>query len=221
MMTDVFIAKEKKVIPSHPIPPKIDKELESDKAEAWGRKLHSLTTVAFKPARLRLEDQDPDEQIVLFTRPHLITNLKWFLLVVLMALVPPFAFIFLNFGFVPVNFRFVGLLIWYLLTFAFAFERFISWFFNVNIITNFRIIDVNFPSILYKDISETKLENVQDISSKTGGFIRSFLNYGDVMIQTAGALPELSFEAVPHPDKVAEVINDLQSGREDYQHDSL
>lgn len=209
MMTDVFVAKEKKVIPSHPLPPKIDEELESDKAEAWGRKLHVLTTMAFKPAHLRFEDQDPDEQIVLFTRPHLITNLKWFLLVILMALVPPFAFIFLNFGFVPVNFRFVGLLIWYLLTFTFAFERFLVWFFNVEIVTNKRILDVNIPNILFRDITQTPLEKIQDVTAETAGFMRSLLAFGDVRVQTAGSIPEIKFEAVPSPNKISQILNDL------------
>ena len=211
MMTDVFVAKEKKVTPSYssPIPPKVDRELESEKAESWGRRLHSLTTLAFKPARLHFEDQTPDEQIILFTRPHLITNLKWFLLVVLMALIPPFAFIFLDFGFVPVNFRFVGLLIWYLLTFAFAFERFLAWFFNVEIVTNKRIIDVDIPNILFRDITQTPLDKIQDITTETAGFMRSFLAFGDVRVQTAGTIPEIKFEAVPNPNKVSQVLNDL------------
>jgi hypothetical protein len=180
-----------------------------------------LTAFALRPRHLRYESQESDEKIILFLRRHFVTNVGWILGFFCLVLVPFFAFSFFSFSSIPFGFRFMGVIGWYLLTFAFAFERFISWFFNVNIITNLRIIDVNFPSILYKDISETKLENVQDISSKTGGFIRSFFNYGDVLVQTAGALPELNFEAVPHPDKVAEVINDLQSGRGDFQHDSL
>lgn len=217
-MPDIFVgsSKPKETKPSFSIGPK-------DKVRKIisKRPLGFFSAFALNPHHLRYEAQESDEKIVLFLRRHFFTNVGWILMTFCLILVPFFAFSFFSFDFVPMGFRFMGLIGWYLLTFAFAFERFISWFFNVNIITNFRIIDVNFPSILYKDISETKLENVQDISSKTGGFIRSFLNYGDVMIQTAGALPELSFEAVPHPDKVAEVINDLQSGREDYQHDSL
>jgi hypothetical protein len=183
--------------------------------------LKFFSAFALNPHQIRYEAQESDEKIVLFLRRHFFTNVGWMLASFCLMIIPLFAFSFFSFTFIPFAFRFMGLIAWYLLTFAFAFERFISWFFNVNIITNFRIINVNFPNILYKDISETKLENVQDISSKTGGFIRSFLNYGDVLIQTAGALPELTFEAVPRPDKVAEVINDLQSGREDFQHDSL
>ena len=209
-MPDIFVTEEKKVIPSSPIPSKVDEELASEKAGAWGQRLHSLTTVAFKPTRLRFEDQEPDEQIILFIRPHLITNLKWFLLVVLSVLIPPFAFSFLNFGFIPANFRFVGLLAWYLLAFAFAFERFLVWFLNVEIITNKRIIDVNIPNILFRDITQTPLEKIQDITAETAGFMGSLLAFGDVRVQTAGAIPEIRFEAVPHPNKVSQILNDMR-----------
>jgi membrane protein YdbS with pleckstrin-like domain len=208
-MPDVFVAKEKKRASSNSLPPKVEKKLEYQKARAWGRRLHSLTTVAFEPARLRFEDQEPDEKIILFVRPHLITNLKWFLLAILMALTPPFAFIFLDFSFVPFNFRFIGLLTWYLLTFAFAFERFLVWFFNAEIVTNKRIIDVNIPSILFRDITQTPLEKIQDITAETAGLMRSLLAFGDVRVQTAGSVPEIKFEAVSNPNKVSQILTEL------------
>ena len=170
-----------------------------------------LTAFAVRPSRIRYEAQEKDEKIVLFLRRHFFTNVGWIVATFCLALVPIFAFSFFSFDFIPLSYRFLGVLGWYMVVFAYAFERFLSWFFNVNIVTDQRIIDVNFPSILYKDISECKIDNIEDISSKTGGFIRSFLNYGDVLIQTAGTLPELTFEAIPFPDKAAEIISDLIS----------
>jgi len=211
-MPDVFIAKEKKDKLAKPISPELEDELESGKAKVWGRELRFLSTVVFEPAHLSFEDQGPDEKIIIFTRPHLITNLKWFLLLVLSVLIPPFAFSLLNFGFIPVNFRFIGLLAWYLLVFAFAFERFLVWFFNVEIVTNKRIIDVNIPNILFRDITQTPLEKIQDVTAETAGFMRSLLTFGDVRVQTAGSIPEIKFEAVPNPSKVSEVLNDLWRG---------
>ena len=175
--------------------------------------LKFFSAFALNPHQIRYETQESDEKIVLFLRRHFITNLGWLIVSVCLFLLPLFVFSFSSLSFIPYAFRFMGLIAWYLLTFAFAFERFISWFFSVDIVTAQRIIDVSFPSILYKDISETKIEHIQDISSKTGGFIRSVLNYGDVLIQTAGTLPELNFEAVPFPSKVTEIINDLMSGK--------
>ena len=171
-----------------------------------------LTAFAVRPSRIRYQAQEDDEKIVLFLRRHFFTNVGWIIAAFCLAIIPFFAFGFFPFGFVPLSFRLIGVIGWYLLVFAYAFERFLSWFFNVNIVTDRRIIDVNFPSILYKDVSECKIDHIEDISSKIGGFIRSFLNYGDVLIQTAGTLPELTFEAIPFPDKAAEIINDLIPG---------
>ena len=84
-----------------------------------------------------------------------------------------------------------------------------AWFFNVNIITDERVVDIDFHNILYKDLSETKIDQVQDISIKVGGFTRSLFNYGDVYIQTAGAEPEICFEAVPNPEQVSKILNHL------------
>jgi len=116
---------------------------------------------------------------------------------------------FASLNFIPSGYRLIITLAWYLLTFAFSLEKFLSWFFNVNIITDERIVDIDFPSILYKDISETKIDQIQDVSIKVGGFIRSLFNFGDVLIQTAGAVPEIHFSAVPNPEQVSKILNEL------------
>ncbi|MCJ7804787.1 hypothetical protein MUP35_03595, partial [Patescibacteria group bacterium] len=63
-MPDVFIAKEEKTKPAKVISPKLENELELGKAKAWGRELRFLSSVAFEPARLSFEGQDPDEKII-------------------------------------------------------------------------------------------------------------------------------------------------------------
>jgi len=210
-MPDIFVAKDKvnKKKSKSPLTPKLRSELEAEKAVTWGRKLGILSVVVFRPPYLRFDDQDPDEEIIIFVRRHLITNLKWFLMVILLSLIPLLAFALLDFDLVPLNFRFIGFLVWYLLVFAFGFERFLVWFFNINIVTNKRIVDVNVPNILFRDITQMPLENIQDITAETGGFMRSILAFGDVRIQTAGTVPEVSFEAVPSPNKLAQILNDL------------
>ena len=63
--------------------------------------------------------------------------------------------------------------------------------------------------MLYRDITEAKIDKIQDVNIKTGGYIRSLFNFGDVLIQTAGAIPEICFEDVPDPQRVSQVINQL------------
>lgn len=173
------------------------------------RKASSLAAFISKPTNLRFETQERKEEIVLLLRRHLITNVSWLAMTSIAALLPLPIVGFVSLDFIPAPYRLIITFVWYLFTFAFAFEKFLSWFFNVNIITDERIVDIDFPSILYKDISETKIDQVQDVSVKVGGFIRSLFNFGDVLIQTAGTVPEICFDAVPNPEQVSKILNEL------------
>ena len=90
-----------------------------------------------------------------------------------------------------------------------GFEKFLGWFFNVYIITDERVIDVDFYSLLYKQISDAGLDKIQDMTYRTNGIAGSVINYGDILIQTAGEQPNLEFEAVPRPAEVVKILNEL------------
>ena len=162
-----------------------------------------------KPERTSFDTQTSDEQIILLLRPHPVTLLKQLVIVAVATILPllsggsfftdflPPAYILgLNFG-------------WYMLTFSYALATYLIWFFSVFIITDERVIDVDFLSMLFKDVSTAKIDDIQDISSKTSGFLASVIDYGTVYIQTAGESPEIQFENVPHPARVAALLNEL------------
>lgn len=167
-----------------------------------------LSPFVVKPKKVRFETQEQKEEIILLLRRHPITNLRWIFQSLLMILVPLFVHIIVPFE-IPANFRLIGGLSWYLFTFAVTFEKFLSWLFNVNIITDERIVDIDFPSILFKDVSEVKIDKVQEVNTVTGGFFQTLFNYGDVLIQAAGEQPRVCFESVPNPGKVSVVLNQL------------
>lgn len=77
------------------------------------------------------------------------------------------------------------------------------------IITDERIIDVDFYSMIYKSVSEAKLEKVEDVTATTAGFLGAFLNYGNISIQTAAEKREFEFLKVPQPAKVTKFLNEL------------
>lgn len=87
--------------------------------------------------------------------------------------------------------------------------NFISWYFNVGIITNERIIDVDFHAVIYKEVTETILPKVEDVTAKSGGFFSAIFNYGNVFVQTAGTEANIEFHNVPKPAEVTKIINDL------------
>lgn len=156
--------------------------------------------------KFAFESQLEKEEILVVLRRHPITNLPWLFVILLMSIAPFLVNSFPAFNFLPARFQFIGLISWYLLTFAFLLENFLSWYFNVNIITDERIIDIDFYSLMYKEISDAELEAIQDVTVKQGGFIHSIFNYGDVHIQTAAEIPEFEFLSVSNPIKVQKIL---------------
>lgn len=165
------------------------------------------------PTDFRFEGQDADEKILLVLRAHPITNLSWISLAVLLFLVPfiislTLPFFNLSLGVVPGTFIAISLIINYLLVLLISFEGFLHWYFNVYIVTEKNIIDVDFHSLMFKNIDVAPLRNIEDTSSSMGGLLSSIFHYGDVFIQTAGASKNIDFHAVPRPHHVADFILD-------------
>jgi len=157
---------------------------------------------------IHFETQGKNEKVILVLRAHPFTQLFWvfntlvlvILLIVSNFLLPSFLnirqLIFINvFGLI-----FALSYVWF---------NFLSWFFNVGIITTERVIDIDFSSVIYKEVTAAKLDRIEDITSKAGGYFESFFDYGDVFVQTAGTEANIEFLNVPKPSQVVETINGL------------
>ena len=81
--------------------------------------------------------------------------------------------------------------------------------YNVGIVTNERILDVDFNMIIQKQVSGTSLAKVTDVTERTTGFVRSLFQFGDVYVQTAGEEQNIEFHAVPEPVEIVSIINKL------------
>ncbi len=174
-----------------------------------GHTHNPLAAYCYLPEKIDFEDKEDGETVILFLRKHFITNTGWILLTIVMLLAPLLLPHFPILSFLPLRFQFVAVLGWYLVTVALALESFLTWFFNVSIVTEKRIIDIDFVNLIYKQISDTTIDRVQDITYKMGGVIRTIFNYGDVVVETAGEIPSFTFWAVPNPDQVTKIIEQL------------
>ncbi|MEN8253748.1 MAG: hypothetical protein ABFQ62_05245, partial [Patescibacteria group bacterium] len=120
-----------------------------------------------KPEGIFFDAQDREEQVVLLLRRHPITQIKWFLIAIVLLFFP------LVFQLMPLGdllsprFALAALFLWYLIITGFIMESFLSWFFNVFIITDERVIDVDFLSLIYKNVSAAKIDNIEDITAAT------------------------------------------------------
>lgn len=180
-----------------------------------GHSHNPLAAFCYYPDRVEFENKDPEEKVVLLLRKHPVTNLGWVALTFVITIAPAFISTLPFVEQVPLRFQIVGLVVWYLATFGFAYEKFLSWFYSVNIITDERIFDVEFSNLTYRKMTDAETERIQDVTVRMGGGIRTLLNYGDIIIQTAAEIPEIEFEAVPKPDKVARILRELRVEEEE------
>ncbi|RJR28631.1 PH domain-containing protein [Candidatus Microgenomates bacterium] len=188
-----------------------DKEIPMElKGTLQGHTKNPLAAFCYYPDRVNFVAADSEERIVLLLRRHPITNLRWIIAALLMSVSPLVVSIFIDISTVPIAFQIIGIMFWYLITTAYIFEQFLSWFFNVYIVTDERVFDVDFVNLVYREITDAALDQIQDVTVRVGSVIRTLFDYGDISIQTAAEMPELEFEAVPHPDKVAQILRELR-----------
>lgn len=168
-----------------------------------------FTSFATFPKKVYMEAQEDGEEVVLFLRQHMIVNANWALLVLVLVFVPSFFEFFPPYSVLPTAYRFVVMIAWYLLLFGFALSKFMHWFFNIFVLTDERLIDVDFENLFYRVISDAKIDKVQDVNSVMSGAWQTFFNYGHVFIQTASDKPQFVFQNIPHPDLAVKYINVL------------
>ena len=117
-------------------------------------------------------------------------------------------------GAVGSTFFLIGLFLFFLMvSITIMVDSFLKWFFQMNIITTKRIIDVDFVSITSHRVSETTLDQVQDVTHSPMGPLASFFDYGDVYVQTAGSRNEFEFNKAPRPRDIQDTILDLRELR--------
>lgn len=173
--------------------------------------MHIFTSYCELPPNVTFENQDAGEKIILFLRKSFITNIMW-LLFTLFFVVLPFGIMRFASGIftsLPASYLTVLVLFYFLLVASYFFVHFITWYFNIVLVTDQRIVDIDFQDLVYKNIAETKLNLVQDVSYTETGVIRTVFDYGDVLIQTAGTIDNFDLHAVPLPERTVNIIEDL------------
>lgn len=189
-------------------------ELRNKVYEITGHTKHPLSSLLINPHVFDFEERDEEEKIILVARPHWFTNVTWILTTILLVIAPSLLKFVPLINEIPEKFMSVGFLMWYLVTFAFAFEKFLSWYFDVFIITDERVIDIDFNNLLNKKFSEAKISMIQDITSEVKGVSQTLFNYGTIYVQTAAEVPEITLETVPNPEKIIKVLQVLRQEEE-------
>lgn len=156
--------------------------------------------------KVAFEGQSEQEKIILLLRAHPLTQVPWILNSIFLFFIVIVLNFFLPIFLSPQQIIFFNVFMLVVIL-SYIWFNFLSWYFNVGLITNQRIVDIDFNSILYKEVTATRLDKIEDVTSKSGGYFKSLFNYGNVFIQTAGTEVNIEFMNVPFPSRVVEVIN--------------
>ena len=182
-----------------------------------------LGSFVFNPNKLRFETQYENEEVILLGRRHPITNLGWLTLVSIATFIPlfwetfPFFSVLDNITITKVT------VLWYLALTFYVIQNSLLWFYNVYIVTDERLVDVDFVGLLNKTVNVADLNNLEDVNYSQNGLVDSLFNIGNVVVQTAseqktpdaaGELSAFTFEKISDPDKVAQVISQLIDNEE-------
>lgn len=212
-MPDIFVDSDE--VQEKPAEPEKEEPKPQPKKKSNHRP-HLFTTYAPNPPSVVFfSDKNDDEVLLLFLRKHLITNLPWILKALLLALIPVAYELLSGLGFFSIalftsEVKMLVYVFYYFFIFAgYVFVNYMTWFYNISLVTNERIVDIDFTDLVFEDVSATKLTQVEDVNYKQIGFSRSLFDYGDILVQTAASTSEFQFKSVPHPEQVIKIINNL------------
>lgn len=179
-------------------------------------KMGIFTAICEYPTGINFVNQEQDEEIIVFLRKHFITNLGWIIASVI-ALFIPFLIGFITnatsveFVTIPTGIITALLIFYYLIIIGYMYTSFLSWFFNIGIVTQKRMIDIDYNNILHKNITSVHLSEVVDLEFVQRGFLQSLFNYGDILVQTQGVKPNFEFLGSPEPAHVIDIIHDVMT----------
>ncbi|MCX8034681.1 MAG: PH domain-containing protein [Candidatus Dojkabacteria bacterium] len=183
-----------------------------------------FTSVATFPGCVRFVDQDPDEYMLLFVRQAKII-LIIDLLINLIVPLAPFLILLAIKGLNIVG-QNINIIIktevltaskWWLVFIVFMlsyglisyFNIFFKWFYNINIVTNKRFVDLDYQTIFNVGVETTALQDIQDVKNRQTGVFQTIFGLGDVEVLTASGKTTFSLPNVYQAHKIRDFIQDV------------
>ncbi|PIT88613.1 MAG: hypothetical protein COU29_02460 [Candidatus Magasanikbacteria bacterium CG10_big_fil_rev_8_21_14_0_10_36_32] len=165
---------------------------------------------------IKLIRQKIYERVVYKLRQHPFTFVPALILMFFVMTLPLGLYWIINRNFTPWLESPVGLpllilfaSIYYLFVVLYFYTYFVTFYLNLTIITNDRLVDINQNGLFSRTIAEVDLYLIQDATSEIKGFFPSIFDYGNVMVQTAGSMPRCTLHNVAHPHELRKKLLDL------------
>ena len=162
--------------------------------------------------KYHFKDQYPDEKVILMIHRHW-TILAGHGVVLCVLLLLPLVFFLVGPSFFPIlfdlpysNLIFLILILYLAFVWLYFFTAWVDYYLDAWIITDKRIIDIEQKGLFRRIVAEQSLDKVQDVTSEINGMVETFMDYGTVIVQTAGTDPRFTFEDVPQPQRIKDSI---------------
>lgn len=163
-----------------------------------------------------LPHRGSDESIYIFARPYFLAFLPWLaigiaLVVLGVALVTLVLASFPRLIADPLAHNVFVLMTsaYFLFILPFMTVAFIDYYYDIMVVTDRRLVDIDQNNLFSRPISELSLEQIEDVTSITEGYLSSLFDYGTIHVQTAGSQNNFEYQHIRHPREVAGVILDL------------
>ncbi len=206
-MPDLFVADTS--------PASFAKPTKKEVNKSTSDKMGLLTTFCKNPKGITFENQEENEEIILFLRRHIVTNVPWVAITLVLLITPfflPFSLPLVGYEFTPSAYWIIGLGFYYLAVIGYALLQFTAWFYNVGIVTNLRVVDIDLNGITNRNVASATIQDIIHIDYEQRGFLQSFFNFGDIYMQTQGIKQNIEFLSVPKLSTASDIISGLLEG---------
>ncbi|HTY40011.1 MAG TPA: PH domain-containing protein, partial [Candidatus Paceibacterota bacterium] len=146
----------------------------------------------------------PDERVVVTIRRHWYVMFGQTMTLLIPFLIPFFIAPLLdNVSFLPAAaiqaYTLFFIAAWYLVLWMIFFSMWTNYYLDVWIVTNKRVINVEQLSLFSREISECRLDRIQDVTAEVHGFLPTVLHFGNVSLETAAESERFFLNGVPNP----------------------
>jgi len=156
---------------------------------------------------------EPNEKIIAFVRKHWFVMFSEGIILFFMAILPPIMTLignsYFNLGMTTEAF-FLGLSLygmWLLFIWILFFLSWTDHYLDAWVITNKKIINIDQRGIFNRKMTTMQLNRIQDVSIKVEGILATFLDIGDLVVQTAGQNVKIVFKSAAKPYQKKEIIS--------------
>jgi hypothetical protein len=201
----VFLGMAKREDPNQ-IPKKFRKLKKSTLKELRSRNSNSFRSF---PRNFSFSGKERDENIVLVIRSHWIIYFPQIAMGLFFLLFPSLIFLSISNTEGSITF-FIGMtIVAIMISVTLFLYVFLRWYYNVDIITDKRVLDLDFHSVISHSLAEARLDKIVDITHKQMGIVGSLFDIGTIHIQTAGTVAEIDFSKIPRPRDVQDILYEL------------